>query len=129
MKHTESRSQQAVIRWWKYAHRGLGVADERMLFSVPNGGQRNAVTGAILKAEGCRAGVPDLFLSVMRAHPTIDKGERVRGGLFIEMKRLGGRSTEAQQQMQELLCAAGYTVAVCHSTDEAIRTIETYLKS
>jgi hypothetical protein len=37
-----------------------------MLFAIPNGGKRDAVTAARLKAEGVKAGVPDLFFPVAR---------------------------------------------------------------
>lgn len=37
-----------------------------LLFAIPDGGRRDAVTGAHLKAEGVRAGVPDMFLAVPR---------------------------------------------------------------
>lgn len=124
MKHSESRSQQALIRWWNYAHKGLGVSDARVLMAFPLQGARTAANGARMKSEGMRTGTPDLFLAVPRQHTDGDSP-----GLFIEMKRLTGKSTEAQQQMQSLLSAQGYRVEVCHSTDEAIRTITEYLKS
>src|SRR5690606_12582346 len=66
MRHTESKSQQAFIRWWGLSHRSLGVPHADLLFAIPNGGARNPVTGATLKAEGVRRGVPDLFLAVPR---------------------------------------------------------------
>ena len=34
----------------------------RWLHAIPNGGNRSAVTGARLKAEGVKRGIPDLFL-------------------------------------------------------------------
>ena len=37
-----------------------------LLFAIPDGGRRDAVTGAHLKAEGVRAGGPDMFLAVPR---------------------------------------------------------------
>ena len=46
MKNEESRIQQSCIRWFR-----LQYPEHRLrLFAVPNGGKRDAVTGAILKA-------------------------------------------------------------------------------
>lgn len=91
-----------------------------LLFAVPNGGARDAVTGAILKAEGVRRGVPDLCLPVSRpGYP---------GGLFIEMKVPGNRPSKDQKWWHRALISAGHVVEVCYSAGEAIKIIEAYLK-
>lgn len=86
------------------------------VFAIPNGGNRDAATGAILKREGVVAGVPDLFL------PFSAGGY---GGLFIEVKAPGGVVSPAQKDMIQRLRGSGYAVALCRSTqsilDEAIR--------
>ena len=53
MKHVESSLQIQCVRWFRYQY------PSRTIFSIPLGGNRNAVTGAILKAEGALAGVAD----------------------------------------------------------------------
>lgn len=114
----ESRQQRSLVKWWRLAHRGLGVPDERLLFSVPNGAQRHRVNSAILLAEGLRAGAPDLILAV------------ARGGfhaLAIEMKTATGVVSRAQAEMHALLRAQGYCVVVPRSFDAARRDIERYL--
>jgi len=58
---SEHQIQHALIAWWEIKHKGYGLP-EFALFAVPNGGARNAVTGAILKREGVRKGVCDLIL-------------------------------------------------------------------
>ena len=106
------------MQWWAIACRQFGIS-EQLLFAIPNGGQRNIVTAAQLKAEGVRAGIPDLFLAVPRheAH-----------GLFVEMKKAkGGRVSEKQSAVMEMLAEQGYTWAVCHGWTEAKRAIESYL--
>jgi len=118
MIHTESKSQQAVIRWFAYAHNGLGVADARLLMAFPLQGARTAQNGARLKAEGMRAGTPDMLLAVRRGN---------YAGLWIEMKTLAGRLTDSQDEMGALLAKHGYCVVLCRSADEAIRTIDGYL--
>ena len=122
MKHTESKCQQAVMKWWSIAHRGLSVADPRLLFAIPNGGARNPITGAILKAEGVRAGVPDLFLAV----PNTTRGGRYHG-LFIEMKTWANKPTLAQVEVMARLRAEGYDCRVAHSFDQATTAITGYL--
>lgn len=123
MRHTESQRQQAVIYWFGFAHRGLGVPDARLLFAIPNGGARSQITGAVLKKEGVRAGVPDLFLAV----PNIAAGGRYHG-LFVEMKTWAGRPTPAQLHMMKLLREQGYDCRVAHSSDQARRAICSYLE-
>ncbi len=122
-RHTESQCQQALVHWFAYAHRGLGVADARLLFAVPNGGMRSVVTAAILKREGVRPGVPDLFLAVSNR----ERGGRYHG-LFIELKTLTGRIQDSQREMAALLRAEGYDVVFARGFVQAQRAIESYLR-
>ena len=113
----EHAAQVAVMKWAALA---CGSMPElRLLFAIPNGGARNVITGARLKAEGVRAGVPDLFLPVARhdCH-----------GLFIEMKSSKGVTTRLQDAWLYALDAEGYRVEVCRSAQAAIDTITEYLK-
>ena len=89
------------------------------LFAIPNGGKRARKTAALLKAEGVRAGVPDVFLPWP-----------VGGccGLWIEMKAGKNKPTENQRDWLAWLASNGYRVAVCWGADDAIRTIAGYLE-
>ena len=87
-------------------------------FAIPNGGRRDAVTGSRLKAEGVKAGVPDIFLA---------KSASGKHGLFIEMKTRRGRVSESQRGLFPLLEAQGYGVAVCRGWREAADAVEAYL--
>lgn len=90
------------------------------LFAVPNGGRRDAVTGAIMKAEGVLAGVSDLILLVPRLG---------YGALLIEMKTPTGRQSESQREWERLVTSGGeYLYRICRSIDDFIKTIEDYLK-
>ena len=90
-----------------------------LLWAIPNGGRRDAVTGARLKAEGVLAGIPDLFLS----WPA-----NGRHGLFIELKRQrGGKLSKSQQTAISALRNAGYRVEVCRGWVEAKQAIVDYL--
>lgn len=114
----EHAEQVALCRWWSLYARRTGIA-ESLLFAIPNGGRRDAVTGARLKAEGVRAGVPDMFLAVPRKNAP---------GLFLELKkRKGGRVSENQKNVHEALSEAGYPVRICRGWDEAKRAIEDYI--
>lgn len=118
MKQLEHKEQVALIEWWRYAHQLFGLY-ESLLFAIPNGGARSATTGALLKAEGVRAGVPDLFLAVPRGS---------YHGLFIEMKKpKGGVVSAAQEAMCAELRRQGYAVEICHGWQEAVTTITSYL--
>lgn len=91
------------------------------MHAIPNGGDRNKVVAAKLRAEGVKAGVPDIFLPCPRGgfH-----------GLYIEMKRTrGGRVSREQQRWIDGLRAQGYRVEVCAGFDAAKKTIEEYMKT
>lgn len=113
----EHDEQVAVIKWAQAMTRTC--SDLALLHAVPNGGARNEAVGGKLKAEGVRAGVPDLCLPVPRD---------TWHGLYIEMKRrTGGQVRQAQRWWIDQLRSQGYRVAVCEGSDEAIELLEEYL--
>ena len=91
-----------------------------LLHAIPNGGKRNPREAANLKAQGVKAGVPDICLPVPR------------GGcasLHIELKRRqGGRPTQAQLDWIDALKAEGNAVALCYGADAAMTEILRYLE-
>src|SRR5258706_10318787 len=95
---SEHQSQCAVISWWRLAHAGYGLP-EFALFAIPNGGARDPITGARLKAEGVRPGIPDLMLAVKRG---------THGGLVIEMKKLHNQTNATQKEVLAYFVRAGY---------------------
>lgn len=115
----EHSEQVTLMQWWALACHGFGVP-EACLFAIPNGGERNVIVASKLKAEGVRAGVPDLFLAC---------GSSCFNGLFIEMKKTrGGRVSEAQRAYLDMLTERGYLAVVCNGWLEAKQIIEQYLK-
>lgn len=111
---TESDIQQACVEWFRLAHHGLA----RLLFAVPNGGARSAITGARLKREGVVSGVSDLILLVPR------------GGfhaLCIEMKTDMGRQSKEQKEWQRDVEDNGYQYVVCRSVSEFVSVVDGYL--
>lgn len=105
MRHDESNIQIACVRWFRLQYPSLAS----LLFSVPNGGRRDRVTGAILKAEGAVAGVADLLL----LQPTLHYH-----GLAIEMKTPKGRQSPEQKAWQAEVERVGYKYAVAHRFEE-----------
>lgn len=114
---TESAEQRAVFEW---AERMSGRWPElKLMYHIPNEGKRSRITGARMKAEGMRGGVPDICLPVARGG---------HHGLYIEMKRVkNSRVTKEQLEWIEDLVAQGYVAAVCRGCDEAISLITRYL--
>lgn len=117
MKQDEHQIQAALMRW-----AGMVAAKHpelRLLHAIPNGGQRNKVTAARLKAEGVKPGVPDLFLPVARAR---------YHGLYLEMKTPSGSVSRSQKQWLAQLAEQNYRVEVCRSWHYAAAVICTYLE-
>lgn len=116
MREGEHDLQVTCVQLFRWKHRELAG----LLFAIPNGGQRNAVVAAKLKAEGVTAGVPDLLLAVMRGG---------YGGLFVEMKNgKAGRVSDAQVAKIEELRAAGYKVEICRNSRDFEEVVEKYLR-
>jgi hypothetical protein len=123
---TEHSEQTLIIDW---ARKMAGIYPELgLLFAIPNGaklpftrdrrGRRYSPQARKLKAEGLRAGVPDLCLPVPRLgfH-----------GMFIELKTGKNRPSPEQVEFLDTLAEQGYYAAVCWGAEEAIREIKEYL--
>lgn len=114
MRDQEHKIQSACVKWFRMQYHQY--AD--LLFAVPNGGARDAVTGAKLKEEGVVAGVADLILFLPR------QGFHA---LCIEMKTAKGVQRQTQRVWQEKVEAQGYKYVVCRSIDDFISTVKDYL--
>lgn len=113
---TEHAHQVAVFAW---AALNFGKYPElRMMFAIPNGGLRDKITAANLKAEGVRPHVPDIFLPVPRGS---------WHGLFIEMKKPKGQIEPGQLQYIEKLHQLGFGACICFGWEKATETILSYL--
>lgn len=117
----EHQEQVKFIRW---AETQELMPQLKLLFAIPNGGTRGGntrqriINGKMLKAEGVKSGVPDLFL----AFPS--NGYH---GLFIEMKIKPNKLTREQKSWLISLELNGYKSVVCYSADEAKNEILKYL--
>lgn len=115
---TEHAHQTALFMWTALV--GNRAPLLRLLFAIPNGGERNKIVAARLKAEGVKSGVPDVMLPVARHN---------FAGLFIEMKKPnGGVVSDTQKEWHTALSQQYYYVKVCRSWEEARDVLCWYLE-
>ena len=155
VKRSEHSHQRAVFAWANCAALyGMAIADQpeayslverekllagnpylqiepvpelSRLFAIHNQGHGDAIRGAQAKAEGVKAGVPDIMLPV--------SGQRAGCGLFIELKRpklkgkvQAGTESDIQADWRAYLTSQGYVCHVCVGWIEAVGAIRAYLR-
>lgn len=89
------------------------------IFAVPNGGHRNKATAGKLKAEGVRAGVPDLLLLYPR---------HGYHGLVIELKVGNNSATRQQTEWMAWLKAQGYFTVIVREAQTAMDVLCWYIE-
>lgn len=105
---TEHYEQVRFVGKFKIAYPGVRI------FAIPNGGWRGKVTAAKLKHEGVSKGVPDMYIPEWK--------------LWVEMKRIKGGSTSAEQkEWHEYLRAIGDTVIVPKGSDQALAMVSEFI--
>lgn len=108
---TEDVEQQMVARYLD-----IHPATRGRWCHPPNGGARNARTGALLKAHGVKPGVPDVLIFTPHGD---------HAGLAIELKRRrGGRLSDHQAAWLETLRGCGWRAEVCRGFDAARELVE-----
>lgn len=90
----------------------------RMMFAIPNGGDRHPIVARKMKAEGVKPGVPDYVIPV-------PSGDYI--GLAVELKSLTGYASREQKQWISDLRAQGWRAEVCRGATEAWRVISEYM--
>lgn len=113
----EHREQVALFVWAEMS--SAAHPELKLLFAIPNGGQRHPAVAKKLKAEGVKPGIPDTLLPVARGG---------YHGLFVEMKAEGGRESKHQKEKRQALTEQGYKSVVCWGFDEARKAIMEYLQ-
>lgn len=114
---TEHMEQVYLFRWAKAME--AQYPELALMFAIPNMGNRHISFAMKMKAEGLKAGVPDIMLPVARGQ---------FHGLFIELKRTKGGSVSAtQREWLTELEAQDYRVAVCRGWEQAKDEIMNYL--
>jgi hypothetical protein len=114
--NTEHSHQVAVFCWATYQYEKW--PELKWMFAVPNGGERNPAVAARLRAEGVKGGVSDICLPVAKCG---------YHGLFIEMKKPGGRESKDQKDFGAFLKEQGYFYRCCVGWEEARDTISDYM--
>jgi VRR-NUC domain-containing protein len=115
-RELERPHQVALIKWVRAVNGAYPVL--KLLYAVPNGGDRNLRVARKLKAEGVLAGVADLCLPAAR---------RGYHGLYIEMKSEKGSATKEQKNFLRGVSAEGYCAVIAHGVDEAKAILEWYV--
>lgn len=105
---TEAAIQKACVDYLRILE-GQGRATG---FAVPNGEYRDKITAARLKAQGVRAGAPDLIVVVPG---------RV---LFVEIKTQVGRLSPDQRAYHKTLSSLGIETAVIRSVSDFIELVK-----
>lgn len=112
---SESQLQHSCLQWFRLQYPSL----VRLMFAVPNGGKRDARTGALMKYEGAIRGVADLILLIPK------KGF---ASLCIEMKTPKGKQSEEQEQWQREAEKYRNRYVICRSLEEFMNEVNTYLQ-
>jgi len=121
---TEHAHQVALFMWAAMPEVRKQFPDLRLMFAIPNGGERNKIVAGRLKAEGVKSGVPDIFLPVARHNVH---------GLFIEMKRpksdtkTKGKVQGEQSDYALEFLRQGYGVAIAYGFPAAKEILICYL--
>lgn len=115
MKNSEITEQIKLFNWARSVREF--IPELKLLHHIPNEGKRT--NGALLKAAGMVAGVPDLSLPVAR---------QGFNGLYIEMKFGNNKPTKDQVEFMAMLKDQGYKTAVAYSAEEARSLIRHYPK-
>lgn len=115
---TEDTEQAHIFAWAAWASGKYPELD--LMHHIPNGGKRSKSEAARFKAQGVKAGVPDIFLPCARGG---------YHGLYIELKRTkSGKLSAAQKEWIDALREQDYKVIVCYGFDEAREVIINYLE-
>ncbi len=114
---SESVEQISLFHWATWLSGTYPVLN--LMHHIPNGGKRDKATAKRLKAEGVKAGVPDICL------PCPSGGFH---GLYIELKAGKNKTTDYQDEWLEALSKQGYKTAVCYGWEQASEVILNYIK-
>lgn len=119
MNHEESKLQQQCVAWFRAQYPQYAML---LTHPINEGSKGTRTQGAIHKAEGTVAGVPDLLFFM----PSYMKFKDTEGnivwheihGLGIEFKTKEGRQSPEQKQFQKMFEAAGYAYVIIRSYDD-----------
>lgn len=119
MNHEESKLQQQCAVCFRAEHREYASL---LTHPINEGGANTRVSGAIHKAEGTVAGVPDFLLFLPAEY------DRLYFGLGIELKTPTGKQSQQQKDFQLMFQAAGFMYLVVRSLDEFRLHVNDWMK-
>lgn len=108
--HPEEKLHRAVAVLFRTIFDPLKV----LYFHVPNGGHRDKIAAAKLKAMGTLAGVPDFYVAW------------AGGTLWIELKAEKGSLSIAQEVFGDRVLAIGHGFETCRSVDGVLSVLKAY---
>lgn len=104
-------------------HPSKPVPELALIHAIHNQGHGDRVRGARAKAEGVRAGIPDIFWPF----PVWGAYGNAYAGLYIELKKpKTGRVSAAQEDVIAHLRRLGYSVRVAYGWREAAEAVVEY---
>lgn len=130
---TEHGHQSAIFCWSSLPEIRTKYPQLKYMYAIPNGFFGTAKSKATMKAEGLKAGVPDICLPFPRR---LNMGKQLKYGLYIELKvpekqrvnnPLAGCSDE-QLEFIHFLVEENYAVTVCYGWEQARDCIVQYLE-
>jgi hypothetical protein len=131
---SESGHQKALFCHFALKENQQRYPDAKWMFAIPNGKLRNIIDAANLKAEGVKAGVPDIVLPVRRNWYC---------GMFMELKRQpktiinerfgtvktakAGKTSTEQNEWLFHLSQQGYYACIAYGWEQAVQEVIQYL--
>lgn len=112
---SEHREQVTVVQWLRAAE--IETPEYALVYAVPNGGKRAPITARKMVAEGLKRGVPDLVWPVRRGRFS---------GLYVEMKKAGGKVGPEQKAWRDALMMQGYAVYVAIGASAAVEVLRQF---
>ncbi len=118
IRRPEQAMQIALLQWAELVQVGQHTLAD-WLAHIPNGGARSPLEGAIFKAMGVKAGMPDLILPIRTT---------VYSAGYWELKAGNEKPSEAQIERHAMLRAGGAYVTIARRWDDAGRDMLRYLE-
>lgn len=116
---TETKEQMHYVTWLRTMHPEIIFTISPAAFKFGGNQTQRAIQGKKMKDMGYMVGTPDImvFYPIGLYH-----------GLFIELKKPGGKVEPAQRKVMEQLATLAYSVWVCYGYKEAVEVTTRYLK-
>ena len=110
----EHELQKAFFEWLHLTYPLIN----KVTFAVPNGVRCSQMQAMKLKAEGLKAGMPDVMMA---------KPNDTYSGLFIEFKIKPNKPSEIQTEKMLNLTENGYKCVLVYDIDDAMNVVKEYL--